>query len=536
MKVIIADDEDKICQLIYKLVDWEAMDMQVAAIVHNGIEALQAIAKHDPDIVITDIRMPGFDGLEMISKAKEISGNIDFIIISGYRHFEYAQNALRFGVKEYLLKPIKKVELEETLFRIRENYLKRTEMLTNEEKNRLTVKNSVDKLRSAFFTEVLFKKGKSKEEMNIDSINEEFHFLFKEGYFQIIIFKIDGVDYSFQSNFSYIQDKVLQCVHKQLEKECFDTESIVDGTTCFTIINYDIGSKKNIRKKLKNVQDELLLQKEILENLQITIGAGVVKESIAEIMISFKTAIWAMEQRIMQGVNRLIEGEEVSLNELADSRLFYEFNKQMVDSLERMDEKELSNALQYLQKELKSKENTSGHEVIQMMKEAMNLFLVTMKQNKLNIKDVDTYFEKFILNIENIGYIDEMFSYLTKTMVTSFRQAILDKQLEDNKPIRDAKQYIKKQYKKSITLEIVSEYIGFNATYFSSLFKKETGITFSEYLTSVRMEKAKELLKETNMSVSSICEEVGYNDYKNFTKGFNKYTNLKPNEYRKIYS
>ena len=84
--------------------------------------------------------------------------------------------------------------------------------------------------------------------------------------------------------------------------------------------------------------------------------------------------------------------------------------------------------------------------------------------------------------------------------------------------------------------EIVSDYIGFNATYFSSLFKKETGITFSEYLTSVRMEKAKELLKETNMSVASICEEVGYNDYKNFTKGFNKYTNLKPNEYRKIYS
>ena len=67
MKIIIADDEDKICQLIYKLVDWEALDMQVVAIVHNGIEALEAIEKNRPDVVITDIRMPGYDGLEMIS-------------------------------------------------------------------------------------------------------------------------------------------------------------------------------------------------------------------------------------------------------------------------------------------------------------------------------------------------------------------------------------------------------------------------------------------------------------------------------------
>ena len=196
MKIIIADDEDKICQLIYKLVDWEALDMQVVAIVHNGIEALEVIEKNRTDVVITDIRMPGYDGLEMISRAKDIYENIDFIIISGYRHFEYAQNAIRYGVRGYLLKPIKKTELIETLKRIREAYLERTEKLSKEEKNRITVKNSVDKLRAAFFTEVLLKKEKRIGDICLDRINEEYHYKFEAGCFQMILVKIDGIDSS----------------------------------------------------------------------------------------------------------------------------------------------------------------------------------------------------------------------------------------------------------------------------------------------------------------------------------------------------
>ncbi len=536
MKVIIADDEDKICQLIYKLVDWEQLEMQVMAIVHNGIEALEAIEKYRPDIVITDIRMPGYDGLEMIRRAKDVCGNMDIIIISGYRHFEYAQNAIRYGVKDYLLKPVKKAELTDTLTRIKAAYLQRAKKLSTEEANRITVKNSVDKLRAAFFTEVLFKKEKRKDEITVDIINEEYRYQFKPGYFQVILIKIDGIDNSYQSNTTYIQDKVMQSLNKRLTDECYELESIFEENICYCILNYNYESKKAIRKILKSILDELLLQKDILENLKITLGAGVINDNISELPLSLKTALWAIEQRLVLGVNKVIEGENVSSNELADSKLFYDFNKQMVDALEKMDEASLTRALTDLQTSLKNKESTTGHEIIQMTKEAMNLYLFTMRQNKFIIKDAESLFEKFSLNIENIGTTDEVFSYLTRIVVLSFRKSVVDKKQEDNKPIRDAKLYMKEHYKEAISLEIVSSYVGFNATYFSSLFKKETGKTFSEYLTKLRMEKAKELLKETNLSVAAICTEVGYSDNKHFTKGFAKYTNLKPNEYRKIYS
>ena len=115
LKVVIADDEERICQLIQALIDWKYLGMELVGVAHNGIEAYEAVREQKPDILITDIRMPGFSGLELIEKVKDICPDMEVIIISGYAHFEYAQQAIRFGVGHYLLKPINKAELTETL-------------------------------------------------------------------------------------------------------------------------------------------------------------------------------------------------------------------------------------------------------------------------------------------------------------------------------------------------------------------------------------------------------------------------------------
>ena len=121
LKVIIADDERLICRLVQALADWESLGMEVAALAENGLEALELIKSREPDILITDIRMPGCDGLELIRSAKELMPDLEVVIISGYAHFEYAQKAMKYGAGYYLLKPIKQTELMETLEKIREN-------------------------------------------------------------------------------------------------------------------------------------------------------------------------------------------------------------------------------------------------------------------------------------------------------------------------------------------------------------------------------------------------------------------------------
>ena len=150
LKVLIADDERKVCQLIEKLIDWQALDMQVTATAENGIEALERIKEHHPDIVITDIRMPGYDGLDLIRLGQEINPRMEFIIISGYRHFEYAQTAIRYGVNAYILKPIKKDELTGTLKKLGSKLQKETLQLSYEEQIRQTLKTYEETLRQAF--------------------------------------------------------------------------------------------------------------------------------------------------------------------------------------------------------------------------------------------------------------------------------------------------------------------------------------------------------------------------------------------------
>lgn len=536
LKVIIADDEDKICQLIYKLINWESLGMRVAGIAHNGVEALELIQTLDPDIAITDIRMPGYDGLEFIGKAKELGSLVEFIIISGYQHFEYAQRAIKYGVSDYLLKPIKKDELVGTLTKMRDRYLVRAEQLSNEEKMKLNLKNNINKLRTGLFNGILFQRVKRTKDITMEMINKEYQYIFQEGYFQIVTVKLDGVEQSYYSNIKFLQEKVIQIIANNLKEYCFDMESFFEENICYCILNYKIDNKKMIRRQCKALLDEITLQKEIFENLESTVGLGTVIEDIQKIDDSLKAGVWAYEQRLIFGTNRVIEGEVVISNQLAHSKLFYDFNKAMNAALERLDKEAVVESIRFLREGLKNRVETSGHEVLQMTKEVCNLFLISMRNNKFLVEDGDTFLDNFNRDANNYGSVNTLFHYLSTMIISSFEKVIDDKKQLDTKPIREAKQYIQDNYSKPITLEEVSTKIGFNATYFCSLFKKDTGNTFLEYLSEIRMNKAKDVLKETNFSIAVICEQVGYSDVKYFNKIFKKYTGLKPNEYRKLYS
>ena len=131
LKVVIADDEVRICQLIQALIDWDSMGMKVVGIAHNGEEACEMVRQTQPDILITDIRMPGCSGLELVKRVKELDSALEVIIISGYAHFEYAQQAISYGVGHYLLKPVNKGELTATLQKLQKKIGERKESELN---------------------------------------------------------------------------------------------------------------------------------------------------------------------------------------------------------------------------------------------------------------------------------------------------------------------------------------------------------------------------------------------------------------------
>lgn len=537
LRVVIADDEVKVCQLICALIDWKSVDMEIVGVANNGIEALESIKKLQPDLMITDIRMPGYDGLELINRGKQIKKDIDFIIISGYNHFEYAQSAIKYGVSDYLLKPIKKNELLDTLNRIREKYRQRTEQLSNEEQMKIRMQNDIDKLRSGFFIEKLLYKGVNTEGFEIEKCNKDYHFKFQPGYFQVFIVKLDcEYENLFQSTIRILEDKVAQIMRGFLKPECFDMEICFRGCRAYCVLNYSDNNKKAVRKQLKTGLDGLIVQRSVFDKIEFTIGLGSAEKNISQLKSSLKTAESAVEHRLIEGTQKLIEDIPVQDSASYGDNLLADLTKSMEAALEVSDSNGVIAAVEELRGKILNKPNMKGQEVLRLVMETCSIYLMTLRNCKFNIENAEQICESFSLHADLCSSSAQLFTYLLKFIKESLDTVIEDRKQADIKPIRTAKQYIQENYMNPISLKEVSGVVGFNDSYFSSLFKKESGQNFLEYLSEVRMNKAKELLKETDLSIAVICQKVGYSDLKHFTKSFKKYSGLKPNEFRKIYS
>lgn len=536
LKVIVADDEEKICQLILKLVDWTSLGMEVAAIASNGIEAMEKIISLKPDIVITDIRMPGYDGLELIKRAKTEGIGTEFIIISGYRHFEYAQNAIRYGVSDYLLKPIKKSELTDALRRLGDRYRERNEQLSFEEKVRLGLKNDTGRFRTNFFSSILYSSENIAAGRTFENINAQYHYRFGPGWFRIVTIKFDNIKSGGREILEFLSDKTAALTEQLFEEICFDQELYVESSYVYLLLNYEEEESKNVRRQMKSLLDELKVLESIVEGMDVTIGAGKCCVSLEQLRQSLQSSRRMVQQRLIVGTGKVIEEFLKTSSNLTDSSIFYDFNQNITKALESLDNSQVMQLLDKLREELKGYENISGYELLQMSKEVCNLYLFHMRSRKIAIENEVSFMETYNSGADDCATVEELFELLKKTIGDSFSKAALGKRMEDNKPIRLAKNYMKEHFREQVTLEDVSALAGFSPTYFSALFKKETGSAFLEYLQSVRMDEAKRLLKETNLSVIAICEKVGYSDVKYFTKSFIKHTGLKPGEYRKIYS
>lgn len=536
IKVLIADDEEKVCLLIKKLINWEYLDMQSIAIAHNGIEALSLIEQYRPDIVITDIQMPGCDGLEMIEKAKQLNEEVKFIIISGYRHFEYAQKALKYGVCDYLLKPIKKEELNSTLLKMKNTYDAQKEKSISQEQIMFHLEQGIQKIRSGIFTEYIFKLTGDMLKLPMKTLNEQYHFQFQEGCYQVIIVKLDGNGYITQESTLFIKDKVTNVMTDNFKKVCYELEVFIEDGFIYCLLNYSHEQKTDIRKRLRNALNDLLLQKSMFEHLCVTLGVGNITSDIKQLRKSLESARWACEQRLILGTEKIIDQEEKIIANLAEDPMFIECNRDMEMIFDRMDLHKVKPALHILKESLLGMKGISGHEILQMTKEICNLYLFALRKNNMVPTDDDHFLERYSRSADDYSGVDRLFRCLENTIAESMEKILTEKEQEDTRPIRISKKYIQEHYMNSITLEEVSGIAGFNPTYFSSIFKKETGDTFLEYLTRIRMEKAKELLKSTRDNVASICEQVGYQDIKSFNRVFIKHTGLKPNQYRKLYS
>ena len=527
IRVIIADDEKLICRLVQALADWDALGMEVAGTAENGLEALELVESLEPDILITDIRMPGCDGLELIRRAKELRPQLEVVIISGYAHFEYAQSAIQYGVGNYLLKPIKKDELMETLRKMGERCEARFQREEGAAKHHQNSQKDLRRLRSSLVKDLL---SPNPPHLTEETLRDTYHFQTQGNTYQVFMLKIDcDIRKMGGSPYEILQEKAREIFENGLSGICPEYHLYFQDYTGYGILNYDLEKRAEVRRSLRECLNLLDAKKNLYGEVEFSLSLGTAVDGCAGLAGSLEEAGGAMMERLVEGPGRLLEGIPEGSG-IEKQNLLDKYVKATEHAIEVFSVEEASSACKTLWQSAIETHKICGRELFELVLSAGQLFMA-----RCAVSNAEGMKQEFEYRCRQCCRGEELFKQLEEIQEILITETGELRKNEAGRPVRIAKQYVMQHFHEPITLEDVCEAAGFSVSYFSVLFKKETGEGFAKYLTRVRMDEAKRLLRETNMPVAEICERVGYSDRKHFTHTFHKVAGLNPAEYRKLY-
>jgi two-component system response regulator YesN len=525
-KLLIVDDEKIVIDAVTFIINKEFKDVIAFDTAKSGREAIEKCSHFNPDIVLMDIRMPGINGIEAISEIKKTQLNIAFIIVSAYEQFEYAKEAIGLGVNDYILKPIIKKNLVSTL----ENVIKK--LIGEKEKRRLELQNIenyqnlIPFIEHGFIYSILLgdsygsKAAKYKELLGLSEAN---------GYIMILESKTKGNLSDFKDMLE-LQDeqeyyKLIRDAFKY-KCNCLIGPLMINRIVVFIATNFKgeysgrveaIEIASYVVNKLKSFSNEF----------ELNIGIGSYK-SVENIASSYEEALRALHYYKDKGIAHIND-----ITAITDNITEYpkEQENRLIEMIINIDEKGAFDAF-----------NKIYLWVIKNYKESH-------KEGKWKLMELMMTIDKMVINFgikdENNSYLLSMNSieeYLAlenwcRERIVHVIKSISELQKKKiNKVIVNAKLFIQDNFSNEITLEEVSKFVCVSPHYFSRLFKEETSENFIEYLTKVRIDKAKELMKTSNLSIKEICFKIGYADPNYFSHIFKKVEKLTPSEYIKNFN
>jgi two-component system response regulator YesN len=531
IRVLVADDEEKVCQLICHLIDWDNLGMELIGTASNGEEALRMIEDKKPDLMLTDIRMPGYSGLELMKRARESSPDMEFIIISGYSSFEYAQTAIQYGVQDYILKPINQQLLDATLQKVRTRYLRKHK-----------ADSQTQSVSSRLLKMIWYDLENGFVPAGIEEVNQKYGCHFCGGIFQTFCIREAFKDYQSislayaQSVFELLLPKAEAVMEGQLRPLCQEFEISSRDHQIVGILNYAPQNQLKVQEALLCVINELRMAVHAFEYIRLSFSVSAQAHSITKLLECREQAKRAMEQRILtQKATALLTAIPVN-GDLPEEKLYKDFSVTIRRGIDLQNAQQIKSAVQSLQREV-SEFSASGSQLLLVVKTAYHLFLMSgLVQNEYHFyptKDKEISFQK---KADLCGSASDLFRLLEEACLGDLESACQWIDQQKVRPINEAKRYISEHYAQPLSLDDVCSQVGFSASYFSTLFRKETGKTFLEYLLEIRMEAAKGLLRETKMTMEAVCEAVGVHDYKRFSKAFKKAMGISLKEYRNLYS
>ncbi|WML33963.1 response regulator [Clostridium sp. OS1-26] len=532
-KIILVDDEEEVRRGVLNKIQWNRYGFEIIGEAENGKEALEIVEKSTPDLVITDIRMPFMDGMKLTQILYERFPTIKTIILTGFDEFEYAKTAIKLNVIEYVLKPISSEDIIELLINVKEKLDREFEEKKNIKLLKEIYIKSLPILREKFLSSII------RGNINIDEIRE------KEKKYNInlqgeaFLISIIAIDYNIENINNKDKEilifQVLKLIEEIINKHSIGLAFIEDDNIIILNISQDSG-KKLILEKAGKVLEEIRQSIVKYLNLSVTIGIGTSCEDISGVSLSYKNAIAALGYRIILGNNRLIFIEDVEPkreNEIIFDRLK---ERQLEGSVKTGTKEEICSAVDNIFRVIEASNTCIEYYQIYLIQIVTTIIKIA-KDSNVNMKDIFGENFNFFIELYKFATLAEVEEWIKKISIKISEYIIKGREDSSKFLVDRAKEYIEERFQDSeLNINTICNYLHISQAYFSYIFKKDTQTTFVSYLTQIRMTKAKELLRNTNMKTFVIAEKVGFSEPNYFSYCFKKNLGKSPSEYRNSFN
>ena len=533
-KVLIVDDEYYVITLIRHLVNWQELGMEVVGEASDGIEALEKIQTCQPDIVVVDICMPEIDGITLIQQIREINKKLRFIVISGHQKFEYAKSVIQYNVEDYLLKPIDKEELEAILLRVKGRLEQEHTKQQEQEKKDRKLLTTTQQLREYFLTLLRERKINWSYE-NEQVMQEKYHLDFSYTFYRFVLLElhikevrmnVELAEDSLNEIQTYLESALVNLPFKMIFTK--------QKTQILCMLNYDATKKESTLEAFHLWKEELDYRFRKFQAVYLTIVVG---EEFCDWQKCYKeldTVEGALKAKILLGCGRLYKASLLRRQAgrprvVIDTAQAEALQSYMEDWNENKIKMFLSNQL-YGAENYKEEDSLILHQVSLDILRIFYSYLQKSEAYHEEFEELEALWEQHFARCTSISDIKNHLYQLFEEYTKCY---LLEGQAGENPAIRRAKKYIAKHYSEEITLARVAQEVNLSRVYFSILFKKETGRNFQEYVSSYRVDIAKELLKNIQYNINEIAEKAGFREGRYFSKVFKKLVGITPGEYRK---
>jgi two-component system response regulator YesN len=537
-KLLIADDEKQTREGIAYFIENSSCGFEVVGVAEGGLSALSMAMEKEPDLVLTDIRMPDLNGFELTERLAQLSKKPAILIMSAYDDVEYFKNAFKVNALDYILKPIDTNELLSILQKVRKLLDAEWEERRRKEKLRVHMQSNLPLLRARFFADLVdgvLSDSSPELAERMDFLQVE---LGKNDFFCTAVVSIDNKQETY-SGTNRSAEKILDFGIQNLLEELL--ELYVDGY----VFEYDRGEFVLLMSEeclLGTKQPELFpsqikaLMKMLFELLKgseisATVGVGGYVNGIAGLPETFKKAKENVCKRLVLGKNRVIQNHEYEI--LEDDSLFQTLNA-VRTVIAASDQGLLEAAVERYYQSVASSPHLDllyGMQCSGMLITALSEHVSTIDDSlKIEKNDILSEYEK----LGKTETIPEMME-LTLAYCFNINHLIRARVVDQNEETVDQiKNIIHKGYQEDITITSIAEQVYLSPNYLCGIFKQITGHTINQYITRVRIQAAKTLLEDNTVKLSEIGNLVGYIEPSYFSKIFKRHTALTPKEYRQM--